>query len=1006
MIPQKITLQNFLSYRQAELDFTGLHTACICGENGAGKSSLLEAISWAVWGKTRTTSDDDLIYLGQKNLRVDYQFIYNQQVYRIIRSRQKKKGSSLDFQILNNDTYQSLSGKGIKDTQDKILDCLKIDYNTFINSAYLRQGRADEFMQNKPADRKKILANLLKLDQYDNLANEAKDLAKQYKNRSEEVSRNLEEQKVKVDEKAAIVLDLNNTNKELKYYQDKFHQLNSQLQEMKTLHSNRKTWEERLNWQKNNLQNLQNKIEQLNHEKKSLEQEIDKLKTTLEQEDIITENYHKLEQLRTEDNELNLNFNHHQKFLTNKQELVQKLNQTTNQLTLAIEREKTNLANILKEQKELDKIIRQSTNLTDDLQTLQSYRDRLAQLDDLQLQITPLLKEKHRLESDLKATESKLEAKLEQLTKEQTQLENKLAEVPIIRKDFFNTEKQLQKINDSRNYQHRIEEKGKKKSELKQEYFSNRNNLIKQKEKLEKKLITLHQDHAICPLCERDLDEAHLHHVIKKTESEQKQIESESWYFEEQIVDIERQLNELRNEYAQLNQELAIEDSLKQKYAKLENQLDLSGDIYDQYEQIQLEKSQIEDLFINHKFSQSLQAKLTIVEEKITNLNYNEADHALLRKKESELRRVDYQKLKIKDSQKKLDRLLRQKPQLEAKIIELETNLQKLTQNSDLQLQINQIEVEINHLNYDSNKHNSMRKTLQELQSYQVLYGDLQQAQKQYPQLVEKLNKIVINLKIYTEEQDNDQQEFNNINEQVSQLTDYSEELNKLEQESSTYRQNINNFLTKKGRLEQSLNNLQDREETVKNLEISFKDTQKNYRIHQELSTAFGKNGIQSLMIENILPQLEVEANHILSRLTGNQLHVQFVTQKPKASNTKAVSKFKDTLEIIIADANGSRSYETYSGGEAFRINFSIRLALSRVLAQRSGTALQLLIIDEGFGTQDSNGCDRLIAALNAIASEFACILTVTHVTQFKEAFENRIEVYKTENGSQIHLSS
>ena len=48
MIPQKITLKNFLSYRQAELDFSGLHTACICGENGAGKSSLLEAISWEI----------------------------------------------------------------------------------------------------------------------------------------------------------------------------------------------------------------------------------------------------------------------------------------------------------------------------------------------------------------------------------------------------------------------------------------------------------------------------------------------------------------------------------------------------------------------------------------------------------------------------------------------------------------------------------------------------------------------------------------------------------------------------------------------------------------------------------------------------------------------------------------------------------------------------------------------------------------------------------------------
>ncbi|WP_239651524.1 hypothetical protein [Neosynechococcus sphagnicola] len=73
-------------------------------------------------------------------------------------------------------------------------------------------------------------------------------------------------------------------------------------------------------------------------------------------------------------------------------------------------------------------------------------------------------------------------------------------------------------------------------------------------------------------------------------------------------------------------------------------------------------------------------------------------------------------------------------------------------------------------------------------------------------------------------------------------------------------------------------------------------------------------------------------------------------------------------------------------------------------MAQRSGTALQLLIIDEGFGTQDQEGCDRLIASINAISGDFACILAVTHMPHFKEAFSARIEVQKTPNGSQLSL--
>ena len=92
--------------------------------------------------------------------------------------------------------------------------------------------------------------------------------------------------------------------------------------------------------------------------------------------------------------------------------------------------------------------------------------------------------------------------------------------------------------------------------------------------------------------------------------------------------------------------------------------------------------------------------------------------------------------------------------------------------------------------------------------------------------------------------------------------------------------------------------------------------------------------------------------------------------------------------------------------GSPFKLVFSIRLALARLLAQRAGTSLQMLIIDEGFGTQDAEGCNRLIAALNAIASDFACILAVTHMPQFKEAFQTRIEVFKEDKGSYIKINN
>jgi exonuclease SbcC len=155
-------------------------------------------------------------------------------------------------------------------------------------------------------------------------------------------------------------------------------------------------------------------------------------------------------------------------------------------------------------------------------------------------------------------------------------------------------------------------------------------------------------------------------------------------------------------------------------------------------------------------------------------------------------------------------------------------------------------------------------------------------------------------------------------------------------------------------------------------------------------------------MIENLLPQLEAEANYLLGRLSHHQLHLRFVTQRASKGNQ---DKRIETLDILIADAQGTRPYETYSGGEAFRINFALRLALARILAQRSGMALQLLMIDEGFGSQDPQGCDHLVAAINAIAPDFACILVVTHMPRLREAFPTRLDITKTAQGSHITLS-
>jgi exonuclease SbcC len=171
---------------------------------------------------------------------------------------------------------------------------------------------------------------------------------------------------------------------------------------------------------------------------------------------------------------------------------------------------------------------------------------------------------------------------------------------------------------------------------------------------------------------------------------------------------------------------------------------------------------------------------------------------------------------------------------------------------------------------------------------------------------------------------------------------------------------------------------------------------------HKTLERAFGKDGVPALLIEQALPEIETKANEILDRLSNGSMSVRFATQAEYKDKKR--DDLKETLDIQISDGAGLRDYEMYSGGEAFRVNFAIRLALSKVLAQRKGARLQTLVIDEGFGSQDEQGRQRLIEAINLVKGDFAKILVITHLNELKDAFPNRIEVEKTERGSTVRV--
>ena len=87
MIPIRLSVKNFLSYQENApvLDLSGIHLACLCGPNGNGKSALLDAITWALWGIARGRRQEDLVHFGRRDMQVELIAKSEYQQYRIIR---------------------------------------------------------------------------------------------------------------------------------------------------------------------------------------------------------------------------------------------------------------------------------------------------------------------------------------------------------------------------------------------------------------------------------------------------------------------------------------------------------------------------------------------------------------------------------------------------------------------------------------------------------------------------------------------------------------------------------------------------------------------------------------------------------------------------------------------------------------------------------------------------------------------------------------------------------
>jgi DNA repair protein SbcC/Rad50 len=1010
MIPIQLSLKNFLSYTEASLDFTGLHTACICGANGAGKSSLLEGITWAIWGECRAVSEDDAISTGAMDVRVDFTFGMHGETCRVIRTRQRDGSGGLEFQIqTSGGQFRTLTQKGIRSTQALIDDYLKIDYDTFINSAYLRQGKADEFMLKKPADRKQILADLLKLDRYEQLADRAKESAKQYKLQAEVLTESLAQDLVQLAQIEVISEQRDTARLGITQLQQAQAGAEQELESFKMIARQRETWQQQLNWEQKRDRELTQVAIQIQADLQVITTDKNRLDNLLVRSDEISIAYQTYLSLQQQLEVLDKQFDTHQQAQIKQQELQQQLDRQIQAVQLTLGKSQAELTLVIGHEQELIDILATTGDVTTAITQLQICRQRLLELDRLQTDILPLQQAQVLLTGQIDRETAKIQAKLNELMLRERQVKIKADEHPHLIDQLNLLDTQIADLDNKKVYQKRIEEKGVSKGDNLQRLEADTRNYQRQLIELDKKLELLATPDASCPLCDHPLDQNHWEHVLTTAKSERENVEQQISATQEEHSRYDRERQALRTEYKQLQQQLAGSEILREQRGKLQAQLDSIAELQINLQEMAVEKVQIERSIESKDYASELQDQLQLLLTQLAATNYSEQSHALARGDVDKLRWAEIKQERIKDAERKQQQLIEQKSKLEIRIAKVKAEINQLQTESVLQTELAELDRQIQELGYDRNYHNQITTSLRQSQSIQLQYQEVQQAKQTHPQLLDRIKLLETSDHQNLIDRQHSRLEIDRISLEIAKIPDNDQQIRSIKQQLIERRQQLDGNLSILGSLEQQLTQLNNIKEQLRSQEQQLITYQQQQKIYDELGKAFGKNGIQALVIENILPQLEAESNQILSKLSNNQFHVQFITQKAtKSSRTKKASvksaKFIDTLDIVIGDANGTRSYETYSGGEAFRINFSIRLALAKLLSQRAGTPLQMLIVDEGFGTQDREGCDRLISAINAISNDFACILAVTHMPQFREAFQTRIEIHKTNQGSQLQV--
>ena len=846
MLPTRLELRNFLAYRAPPpISFDGVDLACLSGDNGVGKSSLLDAITWALWGRARAKRDEELIHLGQDDMQVQLDFMHDGARYRVIRRRARVgRGSrgALDLLAWGAGASPRLINRGgIRRTQEQINALLRLDYETFVHSAFLQQGRADAFTLKTAAERVRVLSDILGLDRWTQYESDAKQRLTALNAQADIVRSDINRIDREIKREPQVRAELDELTETLEAAQAQLDQASEHYQQvtraatlLRLARENRAETERLGASQRDDIEIALAEVERQ-------DEKIADFQRKIAQADSIQAGYQQLVAARENQDQALQQLARHQERDQQIRQLERRLAEQRADLT----RE----AGVIRERiKGLEATSKDAAAI--DLEALQTELQTLQALDARRDAANKTRRKQA-------ARRAKTAARLDSLEAEGRALNQRL--------------EQLQ-----------------------------------------------HVDGPACPLCGQALTEAHRDQTLAQLRAERDALRGTYRECAGQIRAIDAEGSALDKElesWAHATEDLP---ALQQRFGAAREQRRRAEEAV---EAIALETD-----------------KLAVVEARLNQEDYG-----------GEAR-----------------------TQLDALKAQLDTDAAAV---ANIQSQLD------SHAAFDR-QHSQL----------EFARANLPDALRSRDHTAQRLAKLRESLAAGEEKLRALADEIKALEAQLAHEDERREAVEIGRSEAQRLREAI-------AIGQQELNAIAAGRESKTRLGEKLADLEAQASLTGELRASFGKLGVPAMIIETVIPELEQQANDLLGRMSDGRMKLRLDTQRERVDG-----KLDETLDITIADELGARPYELYSGGEAFRINFAIRIALSKLLARRAGAQLRALFIDEGFGAQDEAGRAKMLDAINAIKSDFDMILVITHIDELRDSFPQRLLVTKTADGSQVTM--